>query len=79
MAFIQAPPELTNQYSDDRVLRAYLQRALPNDVRAAIEPSLIAMGELAAGELYRDQLADRENEPKLIQWDAWAIASIASK
>jgi acyl-CoA dehydrogenase len=71
MSFIQAPPELTNQYSDDRVLRAYLQRALPNDVRAAIEPSLIAMGELAAGELYRDQLTDRQNEPRLIQWDAW--------
>jgi alkylation response protein AidB-like acyl-CoA dehydrogenase len=71
MAFIQAPPELTNQYSDDRVLRAYLQRALPNDVHAAIEPALVAMGELAAGELYRDQLADRENEPRLIQWDAW--------
>src|SRR3954470_696570 len=71
MAFTQTPPELTNQYSDDRVLRAYLQRALPNDVHAAIEPSLIAMGELAAGELYRDQLEDRENEPRLIQWDAW--------
>jgi alkylation response protein AidB-like acyl-CoA dehydrogenase len=29
------------------------------------------MGERAGGELYRLQLADRENEPALTQWDAW--------
>jgi len=38
---------------------------------AEIEPELIAMGELAGGELYRFQLADRANEPVLTQWDAW--------
>src|SRR5581483_3165413 len=71
MSFTQQPPALGNQYDDDRVLRAYLQRALPADVRAAIEPALRALGEAAGGELYRDQLADRENEPRLVQWDAW--------
>jgi alkylation response protein AidB-like acyl-CoA dehydrogenase len=29
------------------------------------------MGELAGGELYQLQLADRLNEPSLTQWDAW--------
>jgi len=29
------------------------------------------MGYLAGGELYQMQLADRLNEPALIQWDAW--------
>lgn len=36
-----------------------------------IEPALDAMGELAGGELYRLQLADRLNEPVLTQWSAW--------
>ena len=71
MPFIQAPPELGNQYTADRALRSYLSRALPADVRAGIEPELTAMGERAGGELYRFQLADRGNEPVLTQWDAW--------
>ncbi|MBI4206182.1 MAG: acyl-CoA dehydrogenase family protein [Betaproteobacteria bacterium] len=71
MPFVQPPPELGNQYLEDRVLRSYLARTLPEDVLAEIEPALIEMGELAGGELYRKQLADRANEPVLTQWDAW--------
>jgi alkylation response protein AidB-like acyl-CoA dehydrogenase len=71
MPFTQAPPQLGNQYEDDRVLRSYLRRTLPADVRAEVEPELHAMGVLAGGELYRDQLADLDNEPRLVQWDAW--------
>ncbi len=71
MPFVQPPPELGNQYAADRALRSYLARALPADVRAEVEPELAAMGELAGGELYRFQLADRGNEPVLTRWDAW--------
>ncbi len=71
MVFIQTPPELGNQYDDDRVLRSYLARTLAADVLADIEASLDVMGGLAGGELYRMQLADRQNEPALTQWDAW--------
>jgi len=71
MPFIQPPPELGNQYTADRALRSYLARVLHADMLAEIEPGLIAMGELAGGELYRFQLADRKNEPVLTQWDAW--------
>ena len=71
MTFVQAPPELGNQYAADPVLKSYLARVLPADVRQAIEPSLVALGELAGGELYREQLDDRANEPRLVQWDAW--------
>lgn len=71
MPFVQPPPELGNQFTSDRALHSYLARALPADVRAGIEPELTAMGELAGGELYRFQLADRGNEPVLTQWDAW--------
>lgn len=71
MAFVQPPPELGNQYLDDRVLRAYLARTLPEDMIEEIAPALIEMGELAGGDLYRLQLADRRNEPVLTRWDAW--------
>ncbi|MFQ5400769.1 MAG: acyl-CoA dehydrogenase family protein [Anaerolineae bacterium] len=69
--FNQPPPQLGNQYDDDRVLRSYLRRILPPDVLAELEPSLREMGELAGGELYQMQLADRLNEPVLTNWDAW--------
>ena len=71
MPFVQQPPELGNQYTADRTLRSYLARALPADMLAEVEPGLKAMGALAGGELYRFQLADRENEPTLTHWDAW--------
>lgn len=69
--FNQSAPQLGNQYETDRVLRSYLRRALSPDVLAAVEPPLREMGELAGGELYTLQLADRTNEPVLTQWDAW--------
>ncbi len=69
--FNQPPPQLGNQYDDDRVLKSYLKRVLPPEVLAEIEPSLREMGALAGGELYQMQLADRLNEPTLTQWDAW--------
>jgi alkylation response protein AidB-like acyl-CoA dehydrogenase len=71
MSFRQPPPGLGNQYEDDRVLRSYLARTLPPEMLREIEPSLIEMGRLAGGELYRMQLADRLAEPVLTQWDAW--------
>ncbi|HJQ31864.1 MAG TPA: acyl-CoA dehydrogenase family protein, partial [Pyrinomonadaceae bacterium] len=71
MTFRQEPPRLGNQYEDDRALRSYLKRALPPDVLSEVEPSLAELGELSGGELYRMQLEDRLNEPRLTRWDAW--------
>lgn len=71
MSFQQSPPSLGNQYEDDRVLRSYLTRVLPETMLGEIEPSLREMGRLAGGHLYQMQIADRLNEPKLTQWDAW--------
>jgi acyl-CoA dehydrogenase len=71
MQFQQAPPALGNQYEDDSVLRSYLTRSLPTEVLREIKSTLKEMGELAGGDLYQMQLADRLNEPKLTQWDAW--------
>ena len=69
--FIQSPPVLGNQYDDDRFLCSYLRRALPPVVLTAIAPELQEMGRLAGGELYELQLQDRENEPRIVHWDAW--------
>jgi alkylation response protein AidB-like acyl-CoA dehydrogenase len=71
MTFQQAPPTLGNQYEDDRVLRSYLARVFPPGALSEIVPSLTEMGRLAGAELYQLQLADRLNEPRLTQWDAW--------
>jgi len=60
--FIQSSPVLGNQYGDDSFLRAHLQRRLPAEMLAEIEPSLAELGESAGGELYRLQLQDRLNE-----------------
>jgi len=69
--FTQPPPELGNQYEQDRMLCSYLARVLPADVRAGIEPQIREMGALAGGPLYGFQKADRLSEPLLFSWDAW--------
>jgi alkylation response protein AidB-like acyl-CoA dehydrogenase len=71
MKFFQDPPRLGNQFTADRVMQSYLARVVPEGVRREIEPTFAAMGELAGGPLYQLQLQDRENVPKLVQWDAW--------
>src|SRR5512140_2922635 len=65
MAFIQEPPRLGNQCDDDPLLPSWIARFVP-----AIAPELHELGDLAI-EHYAKQLADRENEPVLVQWDAW--------
>jgi len=52
-------------------LRGYLGRVLPAGVLREVEPELEEMGELSGAELYRLQLADRLNEPRLVRYDAW--------
>ena len=67
----KSAPGLGNQYLDDRFLLDYLERKLPPATLRAVAPELEQLGEVAGGELYSLQLADRANEPTLVQWDAW--------
>jgi acyl-CoA dehydrogenase len=69
--FTQAAPGLGNQYRDDPLLGSWLARVLPGDVHRALAPELDELGVAAGGVLYAMQLADRLNEPRLLQWDAW--------
>jgi acyl-CoA dehydrogenase len=69
--FTQSPPQLGNQYTDDRVLRSYLARTLSSEELTAARPALERLGALAGGELSALQRAERLLEPRLEQWDAW--------
>ncbi|MGO8969237.1 MAG: acyl-CoA dehydrogenase family protein [Myxococcaceae bacterium] len=71
MSFFQSAPELGNQYDDDVLLQEMLARRLPEDVRRAIEPSLVEMGGLAAGRLLELSQQARGEEPVLLPYDAW--------
>jgi alkylation response protein AidB-like acyl-CoA dehydrogenase len=70
MSFVQAPPQLGNQYLEDRVLRSYLRRTLPAATLAAIEADLHDLGAYAAEAWLRARGRERA-EPRLVQWDAW--------
>ena len=70
MDFIQPAPILGNQYRDDRVLRAYLERALPRKVHTAIESDLDELGAHAAS-AWAEARACTPATPALTQWDAW--------
>jgi alkylation response protein AidB-like acyl-CoA dehydrogenase len=68
MPFFQEPPRLGNQLDDDPMLPSWIARHL-GDHPGVLE-ELRELGDLAV-DTYARQLADRENEPVLTQWDAW--------
>ncbi|MDB4956700.1 MAG: acyl-CoA dehydrogenase domain protein [Myxococcales bacterium] len=65
MPFFQEPPRLGNQFDDDPLLPSWIDRFVPS-----VTEELRSLGDVAV-EYYGKQLADRENEPVLTQWDAW--------
>ncbi len=67
--FQQAGPRLDNQYHADPYLSALTQTHFSE--QQSVIRQLEQMGELAGGELYQLQQADRLNEPVLTQWDPW--------
>jgi len=71
MPFFQDPPRLGNTYDGDPLLREHLSRTFPPEDLAGIEPELVHLGALAGGPLFEQQLAERDLEPTLVQWDAW--------
>ena len=71
LGFRQSAPQLANQYSDDRMIQATIRRSLPADLIRQAERELLQLGELAAGELYEQQLRERHLEPEHHAWDAW--------
>ena len=70
MAFVQAPPQLANPFSSDRVLRSYLRRTMPPAKLEPLESEAMALGEIVSN-LYPKQLQALGEQPQLTQWDAW--------
>jgi acyl-CoA dehydrogenase len=71
--FFQDPPRLRDEWADDLALRRYLERVLPAEVRADVEPGLAEMGHLAATRLkdWADRMDHRDHEARLRPFDAW--------
>jgi acyl-CoA dehydrogenase len=69
--FTQRAPDLGNQFTDDPLLRSWLGRVLPVELMQELREEFEELGAVVGSELYRMQLADRLNEPRLKQWDAW--------
>ncbi|WP_440221655.1 acyl-CoA dehydrogenase family protein [Dokdonella sp. MW10] len=70
MTFTQAGPVLSDTFTSDRVLRAWLADALPADTLATITPDLAALGAHAA-EAWAASRTRPATEPVLVSWDAW--------
>ncbi|HEY2394471.1 MAG TPA: acyl-CoA dehydrogenase family protein [Rudaea sp.] len=70
MPFVQAPPVLSNQYLDDRVLRSYLRRVLAPATLSAIEHDLTDLGEFAA-HAWTAARNREASEPRLTNWNPW--------
>lgn len=69
--FIQDGPSLKNQYSDDTLLRTYLQRVLPEEMLKEIEPGLEKLGQRAIEEILRLGNAAEAQQPKHVPYDPW--------
>jgi putative acyl-CoA dehydrogenase len=69
--FFQEPPQLGNQYDEDRVLKSFLRRNVATEVLAEIEPGLRRMGRRASGEMIALALEAERNPPELVQFDPW--------
>ncbi|KAL0093714.1 hypothetical protein F4703DRAFT_1830866 [Phycomyces blakesleeanus] len=73
IGFFQSPPQLTNQYEDDHVLRNILKRRIPSEILKQIEPDLYNLGGRVVGDiaLMADDADEPNNYPRLRQYDAW--------
>ncbi len=71
MAFYQIPPRLNNQYLTDPLIREYVERVLPEDIRADVDEQYHQLGALSGDEYYRLQRLDLSHQPAHEPWDAW--------
>ncbi len=53
------------------ILRAWLERGVPEDLLETHRPVLAELGRRSGSEWYDQQLADRRNEPHLTRWSPW--------
>src|SRR5690606_23124801 len=69
--FIQHPPKLGNEFSDDIFLQDYMKTYLPNEVLKEIAPDLERFGARVTGEFLEWARDAEVNQPYLTQFNAW--------
>ncbi|KAK7483393.1 hypothetical protein BaRGS_00025333 [Batillaria attramentaria] len=69
--FVQEPPQLGNQYTQDTLLRSFLKRHVPEQYLAEIEADLERFGQRVATDIYDLHLRCERESPTVEQTDAW--------
>lgn len=69
--FFQEAPELKNQYTEDRLLQAYLHWRLPVQMISSLTPHLKNLGHRAVTDLWAWSREAERNPPKHIPFDPW--------
>src|SRR5262245_7477907 len=69
--FLQEPPRLSNTYDADSVLAETLERLVPADVAAVLQPEWQALGGEAAGPLAALARQAEAQPPRHVPYDAW--------
>lgn len=71
MHFFQEPPELGNQYDEDRLLRAVLRRSIPAADFPEIEGDLRPFGDRVRGDIAEYAADANAHPPELVPYDPW--------
>ncbi len=69
--FFQEAPQLKNQYTEDRLLQAYLHWRIPAQIMSNLTPHLKHLGQRAVSEMLEWADEAERNPPKHIPYDPW--------
>jgi alkylation response protein AidB-like acyl-CoA dehydrogenase len=69
--FFQDAPTLGNQYEEDPLLRAWLRRRMPDEMRAQVEPDLRRLGARVVSDILALGEAAERDVPRHVPYDAW--------
>jgi len=69
--FFQEAPQLKNQYTEDRLLQAYLHWRIPAQIMSNLTPHLKHLGQRAVGEMLAWADDSETNPPKHVPYDPW--------
>lgn len=70
MFFLEDAPEFKNQYTEDRILRSYLNRKIPKEILGQIEPGLIKLGDRVCNEIYKLGFQAEKEQPVHVPLDS---------
>ncbi|MEK7433111.1 MAG: acyl-CoA dehydrogenase family protein [Cyanobacteriota bacterium] len=69
--FIQEEPILENQYTNDRTLKSFIKRFIPNEYISEIEKDLENLGNRVVTDILSMSQSAEKNLPELVQYSPW--------